>query len=223
MPHSLDDLDAFAARVRAARLPIVVVAPGTSWLRLMPARHADPLGCAVGASRFSDPRRGLVPEDDLFRVVYATVDLATAFEEVVLRDRTDGRLPPFAITRAELARYRCAILTVRRGLEVVDLRGSPARRLVGVPTDTVKALDPTLGQRWAYAFHGHDARPDGIVFQSRLTGATNLAIFSRALGSLVGSAPVPLLDFELRPLLKELRVAIVRRPSDAARRGRTMV
>ena len=82
---------------------------------------------------------------------------------------------------AQLEHTICAEIAPKAALALVDLRGDGPVRM-GVPTDAVRAADPSLGQAWAKAFHDHAAAPDGIVYPSRFDGETNLALFDRALG-----------------------------------------
>ncbi|WP_246678962.1 MULTISPECIES: RES domain-containing protein [unclassified Mesorhizobium] len=55
---------------------------------------------------------------------------------------------------------------------------------MGVPTDVVRAQRQNLARRWSVAFHEHPAQPDGVIYPSRLNGATNLAVYDRAVGKL---------------------------------------
>lgn len=187
---------------------------------MMKARYDDPLGCGLGSSRFSDPRLGLVADKNtLFKVVYLTDDLGTAFEETILRDRTDGRLPPYALTRAELEAWCCVELVTTGTLRLVDLRTSEARRALGIPTDAVRALDHRAGQRASFALHAHRLEADGIAYLSRLNDRNCLAVFDRALDGLTGACLRLLLDYEIGPTLRRYDIAVAPWPMA----GRTLL
>lgn len=68
-------------------------------------------------------------------------------------------------------------------LRLVDLRNDNAVRM-GVPTDVVRAQRQNLARRWSVAFYEHPAQPDGVIYPSRLNGATNLAVYDRAVRKL---------------------------------------
>jgi len=61
------------------------------------------------------------------------------------------------------------------------------------------------------AFWLHDERPDGIIYDSRLNGETNIVLFDRALTKLRVTAAGPLLDFrnEVAQILDDFAIAIV--------------
>ena len=93
-------------------------------------------------------------------------------------------------------------------LRLVDLRGDNAVRM-GVPTDVVRAQRQNLARRWSVAFHEHPSEPDGIIYPSRLNGATNLAIYDRAIAKLQPKRVVTLLGAPgLAQVLEDFRVAL---------------
>jgi hypothetical protein len=99
---------------------------------------------------------------------------------VILRDRGVCRIKAFPLEWAELEKWTCAELRNTSALRLVDLRGDGLLRM-GVPTDVARASSQTLGRRWSRAFWAHDAKPDGIMYEPRLNGETNIALFDRAL------------------------------------------
>lgn len=180
-----------------------------AWLRLYGDSHADPLGFGHAPSRFSDPRIG-DPGATPYGVVYVGRTLKVCFLEAILRDRGDARLGPLPLELAELEHTTCAEIVPRGDLTLVDLRGDGPVRM-GIPTDALRASDPTLGQAWALALHEHSATPDGIIYPSRFDGETNLALFDRALSKVRPRAVGPLLDrrSDLAAVLRDLRIALV--------------
>lgn len=193
-----------------ATRPLVLHTPSRSraWLRLYSDVHTDPLGFGHAPSRFSDPRIG-DPAATPFGVVYLGRTLKVCFLEAIIRDRGDARLGPLPVELAELEHTTCAEIAPKAALTLVDLRGDGPVRM-GIPTDAVRAADPSLGQAWALAFHEHSAAPDGIIYPSRFDGETNMALFNRALGKVRARSAGPLLArrAELAALIRDLKVAL---------------
>lgn len=134
---------------------------------------ATPVAVYPSKSRFCDGRT--------YAVLYCAGDFATAFIEVVVRDRLiqrDRRLVPFGdiATRGwvELA------LVGDEPLNMVDLRESGCLAL-GAPTDAVHARNQAAGRALSRALYEQHSDIDGIWYRSRLTGGDCLAIFDRAL------------------------------------------
>jgi hypothetical protein len=131
-----------------------------------------PLAVHPSKSRFCDGRT--------YAVLYGASEFATAFVEVVIRDRfvqSDRRVVPFGDIAArgwvEFA------LTGDEPLKMVDLRESGCLAL-GAPTDAAHARNQTAGRALSRALHEQHSDIDGIWYQSRLTGGDCLAIFDRA-------------------------------------------
>ncbi|TPE48066.1 RES domain-containing protein [Amaricoccus solimangrovi] len=81
---------------------------------------------------------------------------------------------------------------------------------MGVPTDVARASRQSLARAWSLAFHEHPAKPDGIIYPSRLNGQTNIAVFERAIGKLGAVRTTKLLAAPgFAATLNELRVSIV--------------
>lgn len=194
-----------------ATAPLVLHTPSRSraWLRLYSDAHADRLGFGHAPSRFSDPRIG-EPGTTPYGVVYLGRALKVCFLEAIVRDRGDARLGPLPIGMAQLEHTICAEIAPKAGLALVDLRGDGPVRM-GVPTDAVRAADPSMGQAWARVFHEHAAAPDGIIYPSRFDGETNVALFDRALGKMRVRSAGPLLErrTEVASVIRDLKIALV--------------
>ena len=98
---------------------------------------SDPLAVRPAKSRFCDGRT--------YAVLYAAGDVATAFAEVVLRDRLvqrDRRLVPFGDISA---RGWVEFSSNHVPLQMVDLRESGCL-ILGAPTDTAHARNQAAGR-----------------------------------------------------------------------------
>ena len=190
-------------------LAIAQVAKGSIWRRLYLSRYPDPLGYGFGPSRFSDPEIGLAPPAR-FAVVYFGSSVKVCFVEAILRDRGVGRIKSFPLEWAELENWTCAELRVEETLRVVDLRGDHLVRM-GVPTDVARARSQELGRLWSRAFWSHDEKPEGIVYDSRLNGETNIAIYDRALAKFSALATPKLVAnrSELARIIVDFDLAVV--------------
>jgi hypothetical protein len=130
------------------------------------------------------------------------------FLETVLRDRREGLVDDLPIDEVELKHRHYAEIAVAAQLRLVDLRGDNAVRM-GVPTDVVRAQRQNLARRWSVAFHEHPSQPDGIICPSRLNGATNVAIYDRAIQKLQPDRVVTLLGAPgLAQVLDDFRVGL---------------
>lgn len=146
--------------------------------RIFPTRYAKtPLGTAPADSRFCATHSG-------FTILYASPDFATAFIEVVVRDRF-ARTKVREIGLKEVALRSIALISSkpRTKLSLVDLRKDGCTRL-GAPTDAVNARNHAAGRTLGRDIHDDHAYVDGIVFSSRLTGEDVFAIFDRAVPKL---------------------------------------
>jgi hypothetical protein len=190
-------------------LSLAEIDRGTLWHRLYQSRFPDPLGYGLGPSRFSDPETGLVPPER-FGVIYLGSSIKVCFAEAILRDRGAARVQAFPVAWAELEAWTCAQIRVETTLRLVDLRGDGLVRM-GIPTDVGRATAHELARLWSRALWAHDTKPDGIVYDSRLNGETNLAIFDRALPKLAAVAAPRLVDCraELATILTDFDLAIV--------------
>ncbi|WP_171173678.1 RES family NAD+ phosphorylase [Ruegeria sp. HKCCD8929] len=132
--------------------------------RIFPTRHAStPLGTGPGDSRFCDRTSG-------FTVLYATPDFATAFIEVVVRDRfTRAKTREILLKEVTTRSYSRISSGSRKMLSLLDLRRYGCSRL-GAPTDAVNARNNAAGRALCRDIHTHHGAVDGILFASRLTG-----------------------------------------------------
>lgn len=190
-------------------LALADIAAGTVWWRLYQTRFADPLGYGLGPSRFSDPETSFLPPAR-FGVVYLGSSVKVCFLEAILRDRGVGRTRAFPIEWAELEMWTCGKLRIDVALRVVDLRGDGLVRM-GIPTDVARASSQDLGRAWSRAFWSHDAKPDGIIYDSRLNGETNIGLYDRALTKVTATATPRLVDCraELASIINDFDLAIV--------------
>jgi len=187
-------------------LDLADVAVGDRFGRVYFSRYPDALGYGKAPSRFSDPRRR-VPASR-FGVLYLGSTLKVCFVEAVLRDQGDGRVGDLLLDENELRVRSYAEIEVTAPLALLDLRGDGPLRM-GVPSDVARGSKQSLARRWSVRFHEHPARPDGIIYPSRLNDETNLAIYDRAIGKLSMMASGPLLrQSGLASVLRDLRVGL---------------
>jgi RES domain-containing protein len=190
-----------------AKLEIETLPPGQTFARIYWSIYPDPLGYGKSPSRFSDPRRRVAA--NRFGVLYLGDSLKVCFLEAVLRDRREGLVDDLPINEVELTQRRYAEIATTADLRLVDLRDDNAVRM-GVPTDVVRAQRQNLARRWSVAFHEHPSQPDGVIYPSRLNGATNLAIYDRAILKLQPKRLVTLLNAPgLAQALDDFRVGLV--------------
>ena len=133
-------------------------------------------------------------------MLYAAGDFATAFAEVVVRDRLvqrDRRLVPFGDIAA---RGWVEFASNQVPLQMIDLRESGCL-ILGAPTDTTHARNQAAGRALGRALYEQHVDIDGIWYQSRLTGGDCLAIFDRALENLT---PTNTGDLKSHPELPEV-------------------
>jgi hypothetical protein len=174
--------------------------------RILFSRFPNPMGFGKTPSRFSDPRR-LVPANR-FGVLYLGSSLKVCFVEAVLRDQGDGRIDDLLLDENDLAIRSYATVEVVTPLSLVDLRGDGPLRM-GIPSDVVRGAKQSLARHWSVAIHKHPARPDGIIYPSRLNGEVNLAIYDRAIPKLQAAACVPLLQAAgLAAVLDRLKIGL---------------
>ena len=193
-----------------AALDLTTFPAGSRFGRVHLARCADPLGFGKTPSRFSDPRRR--KPETRFGVLYLGETLKVCFLEAVLRDKRNGLVGDYPLDEIELRARRFTLVEIVAPLTVIDLRRDGGVRM-GVPSDVSRSSDQRLAQLWSVALHEHPARPDGIAYESRLNGHTNLAIYDRAIPKLRVAATMPLLAApDLPTVLDDFLVAVVPRP-----------
>lgn len=161
---------------RSRITPVLVTVPMPPSYRIIPSRNqSDPLGAQQADSRFCTHNGG-------FTVLYTAPEFATAFVEVIVRDRFMRR-QTCEITWKEITARVWARISMKPGasLKLVDLRMNGCIR-IGAPTDTVHAKNHAAGRAFAKAIHAGHVDIDGIIFASRLTGNDVYAVLDRALG-----------------------------------------
>jgi hypothetical protein len=155
-----------------------------------------------GKTRFASPI-------DAFKVLYVAENLDTAIAEAIIRDRFEGRTRR-RFTEEEACDWGVTEVTAKRWLTLIDLRTTGPFRL-GVPTNAVQGKNQKRGRHLSQAIYdGTDA--DGILYPSRLTRATCVAVYNRAVEPNLTATPVQeivtLADFV--PALKRLDVTLIR-------------
>ena len=163
------------------------------FVRLMHARHAtDPLGFGPGGTRFSAPPDPLAHRSARlpFRVLYVTEDLSTAVFEKIVRDRFD-LVSTRALEPSDYHDHCVANVSTapRDSLTLLDLtRGGAAR--AGVPTDVIGHSKHSAGQFFSAFVHANIPHADGLLYHSRFTTRSCIAIYDRVRSKLDDNAPV---------------------------------
>lgn len=190
-------------------LVLTKISSGTVWFRFHGRQYANPLGFGYGPSRFSDPKIKLLPPKR-YGVIYLGSTVKVCFAEAILRDQGDGRLGAFPIAWTEIETWTCATLRIEQTLNLVDLRGDGPIRM-GIPSDVARARSQKLSRLWSRALWSHGMKPDGIAYNSRLNGESNIAIFDRALRKLASVATQPLTErtTDLTGIIEDFDLAIV--------------
>lgn len=165
--------------------------------RIFPTRHAKtPLGTAPADSRFCASTSG-------FTVLYVAPDFATAFIEVVVRDRFRRKKDrEIALKEITLRSSAQVSSSPRSKLSILDLRKDGCTRL-GAPTDAVNAKNHAAGRALGRDLYTNHTQVDGILFASRLTGEDVYAIFDRATSRLTAESTQPLTQHTDLPAILE--------------------
>jgi hypothetical protein len=185
------------------------VPAGAPFRRIIKSMHLrSPLGFGKGPSRFSDPRTKL-PDAKRFGVLYLGSTLEVCFLEAVLRDRRNGVGGPLTMQESELEVLTSVQVEVAKPLLLADLRGNRPV-VMGVPTDVGNAADQKLARRWSRFFQRHPDRLDGILYESRLNGELNVAVYDRSVTklSVIGTSKL-IEEPELGPILDTFNIALV--------------
>jgi hypothetical protein len=174
----------------------------TAYLRVTPiARRATPLGMGFGTTRFASPTAA-------FKLLYIAEDLATSLAEAIIRDRFEGASTR-ELTAGELAGWGAAEVSARLSLRLLDIRTAGCF-LLGVSTDITGAKAQDEARQFSQAvFDQTDL--DGILYLSRLTRRTCVAVYDRAVASRLGAGPVHELETlaALIPALVALRIVLI--------------
>jgi len=149
--------------------------------------------------RFDSPDRS-------FGVMYAAFDLATAFAETVLRDKS-MHLDDVILDYQDLESR--VVIELKRGPDNRPLRLIKLydEGLAAAHTDNqLSARDhyPTT-QRWAEMFHAHSIAADGMVYLSRYMGARkSVALFDPCSAAVAAGDATPLLEHREFPSVVEM-------------------
>jgi hypothetical protein len=174
----------------------------TAYLRVTPIAHrATPLGMGFGKTRFASPT-------DAFKLLYIAEDLATSVAEAIIRDRFEGTTAR-ELTAGELADWGVTEVSAPVPLRLLDMR-TAGSFLLGVSTDIAGAKAQDEARRFSRAvFDQTDL--DGILYLSRLTRRTCVAVYDRAVAAKLDAGPVHELETlaALVPALSALRVALI--------------
>lgn len=172
------------------------------YLRITPLVYrVSPLGLGYGKTRFASP-------SDTFKILYLGKDLTTSFAETVLRDRFVGKARRL-ITEAEVADQGITVVGATQKLTLVDMREMGAVRL-GLPTDAIRGKSQRAGRAFSELLHTNFPEVDGILYQSRLTVRSCVAVYERAVHKLSAGPVVDLVaQRDLWMALAELNVELV--------------
>ncbi len=181
---------------------LVVAYQPTAYLRVTPIAHrATPLGMGFGKTRFASPA-------DAFKLLYIAEDLATSVAEAVIRDRFEGATAR-EITAGELAGWGVTQVSAHVPLRLLDMRTAGCL-LLGVSTDITGAKAQDEARQFSQAVFGQTDL-DGILYLSRLTRGTCVAVYDRAVAPKLDTEPVHELETlaALVPALAALRVVLI--------------
>jgi hypothetical protein len=181
---------------------LVVAYQPTAYLRVTPIAHrATPLGMGFGKTRFASPT-------DAFKLLYIAEDLATSVAEAIIRDRFEG-VTAREITAGEVTGWGVTEVSAPVPLRLLDMR-TVGCFLLGVSTDITGAKAQDEARQFSQAvFDLTDL--DGILYLSRLTRRTCVAVYDRAVATKLDAGPVHELETlaALVPALAALRIVLI--------------
>ena len=155
----------------AALAQLVVRLEVSGFVRVVRRAHAaTPLGMGFGKTRFSSP-------SNAFQLLYIAQDSRTAIAEAIIRDRFQYRTKR-ELLRIEFDHYSITEVQNLKPLTLIDMRTDGAM-LLGVPTDAVRSRAHNAGRVFSQRLFDN-TQADGIVYLSRLTGQTCVAVYDRA-------------------------------------------
>jgi RES domain len=159
---------------------LVVTYQPTAYLRVTPIAHrATPLGMGFGKTRFASPT-------DAFKLLYIAEDLATSVAEAIIRDRFEG-VTARELTAGEVAGWGVTEVSAPVPLRLLDMR-TVGCFLLGVSTDITGAKAQDEARQFSQAvFDLTDL--DGILYFSRLTRRTCVAVYDRAVAAKLDAGP----------------------------------
>ena len=168
----------------------------------MPIAHrTTPLGMGFGKTRFASPT-------DAFKLLYIAEDLATSVAEAIIRDRFEGSAVR-ELTVGELSGWGVAEVSAHIPLRLLDVR-TVGCFLLGVSTDITGAKAQDEARQFSQAVF-EQTNLDGILYLSRLTRRTCVAIYDRAVATALVAGAVHELETlaALVPALTALRVTLI--------------
>ena len=181
---------------------LVVAYQPTAYVRVTPIAHrATPLGMGFGKTRFASPT-------DAFRLLYIAEDLATSVAEAVIRDRFEGAIAR-ELTADELADWGVTEVSALVPLRLLDIR-TEGCFLLGVSTDITGAKAQNEARQFSQAVFD-ETDLDGILYFSRLTRRTCVAVYDRTVARKLDAGPVHELETlaALVPALAALRIVLI--------------
>ena len=175
-------------------------------IRLIPRVHqASPLGVAPTPSRFSDPY-------GRYAVLYAAASLRCAFWETIARGRFTRRKRR-EMRRQDIETRLVVWLCSTEPLALVDLRADGPVRM-GAPTAVIHDAHHAAGRALSAAVHGDLPDVDGIVYPSRFTAETCVAVFDRAIHKLRATDVAPLMTVaSFEEVLSDYEITLTNPPA----------
>jgi hypothetical protein len=168
-----------------------------------------------------DARYRFDAPDASFGVVYAALDLETAFVETIVRDRPGSPTgPAIMLDYAELADRRVVVLDTHaadRPLRLVKLY-EDGLATIGTDNRISTADDYAATRPWAKALYDHPETPDGLIYLSRYLGnRRSVVLFERCRPQVALGSIKPLLRHpQLAMLLDRYRIGLLPVPSTPA-------
>jgi hypothetical protein len=175
-----------------------------AYVRVTPLAHAAmPLGTGFGRTRFASPTQ-------VFKVLYLGQTLLTAVAEAIVRDRFQAKVRR-VLDESEVDLWGATTVSAAQPLTLIDLRTTGLVRL-GVSTEAARGKAQGQGRQLSQAVHDQtDA--DGLLYASRLTGATCVCVYERSAPLLQATPVTPVSAFaDFAPALQALDITLARTP-----------
>ena len=134
-----------------------------------------------------------------FQVLYAGKDFETCAMEVFGDTLIDGNMD-IALENWATKQFSRLHITAK----VCDLTDRKTRMACGVDLPAIQHPDLSIPKHWATAIASHPARFDGILYPSRFTGKTCIALFSRGTSQGIQSTPAFPLSQETKEIAEFL-------------------
>ena len=175
-------------------------------IRLIPRVHREsPLGVAPTPSRFSDPH-------GRYAVLYAASSLRCAFWEAIARGRFTRRKRR-EMRRQDIETKLVVWLRSTEPLALVDLRADGPVRM-GAPTAVIHDAHHAAGRALSAAVYSDLPDVDGILYPSRFTTETCVAVFDRAIHKLQAADVAPLMALSgLEEVLSDYEITLTNLPA----------